>query len=181
MQLKSDQPHSKHTNEIKCWYKILGCGRTGPVILGDSPIGPVAIKFAPSHSTKLVKELQHEASIYRKCAHLQGIAIPQLFYAGPIYQGDYYGLCLQVLDSNLAGQKDKIVHYYPSAKQSLALLHKSGIAHNDLRLDNFCLLGDQTFIIDLGFATNDNDPEVLQKEAKQLDVLFTHVTKKTLL
>jgi serine/threonine protein kinase len=146
----------------------------GHVVLAPSLFGDVAVKFV-TKTSELRSELQHEAAMYHRLKHLQGGPIARLHYAGPVFENEYYGLCLEPLGVNLAeairrgGSKHALGQL---ALEVLKTVHSAGIVHGDLRLENFWGRGRGVVLIDLAFAKPSVDAEEFRKETRMLGALF---------
>jgi hypothetical protein len=159
-------------------YPSLGVGRTGPVALVASRSGLSALKFV-SLDSDIVGELRHEVSMYHELQVVQGIAIPQLFHAGVLFGGGFFGMYLEVVGPNLAEllahnmlHAEDLQKLRDNCLRSLEAVHAQGILHNDIRLENVCLAAERVRIVDFGFARHCQDPVLFQRECKRMQQLF---------
>jgi len=177
----------------------IGCGASGFVMQGrvDGDEGQlVAIKTFSSCEDSVAAS-KSEASVYRHLKDLQGVVIPTFLGTGQVpLTGTGFLLTSLVEGKPLSSitcldpRKGKEVA--EAARQALSLIHKHGVAHGDVRLQNILLLDEEKEertngqdlgrngpplngprIMILDFAQSFLAQEMtLQAEMKQLDYMF---------
>jgi serine/threonine protein kinase len=111
----------------------------------------IALKVADvAKQGHMLKELLNEVSIYEKLVELQGNGIPIFFFHGYVEEILY---CIAV---STCGTVPKFLNDHQKGMliDTLDQIHRAGILHNDIRVEN--ILVDESgkpSIIDFGFAS----------------------------
>ncbi|GFH20640.1 protein kinase domain-containing protein [Haematococcus lacustris] len=157
--------------------KNLGAGQCGPVMQGWFGEVPVAIKGTDAcKRPDIVKMLWHEAQIYGTLKELQGHILPVLhgcgywwgrnsfFLATSVVAGEPLNYCIDEAVSEAVAE---------AARQALTAIHQRGVAHGDVRYDNFLVQYHddkaQVYIIGFGHAYLNPTPEECEDEMAELE------------
>jgi len=137
------------------------------VVLGEWRNKPVAIKYA-LRNTRLADELLREAGFYHKLKHLQGTTIPLLYYAGELFEGQHFGLCLEpvgrslpaiVIQCRLAG---KVFEGRDAMRerllQALVRIHEAGVGFALSNPIDVCYDEDTDRLCIVGFSLANENP-----------------------
>jgi len=173
-----DHPSLQCDNALKP-YTTLNWGQFGRVVLGEWRNKPVAIKYA-LRNTRLADELLREAGFYHKLKHLQGTTIPLLYYAGELFEGQHFGLCLEPVGRSLRKMnlqcrlarkvfKDQDV-MQERLLHALARIHEAGVGFVSNRID-VCYDEDTERLCIVGFSLANENPTDRNKSFDEAAIL----------
>jgi Protein kinase domain len=138
---------------------LLGAGRCK---VFEERTFKMALKLVDAYKNPdLVKELHHEADVYRCLDKLQGVYIPKLVWSGTV-EGIFEGIGISpigTVPSSLSSkQKQHLI-------DGLRAIHKFGFLHGDLKMQNILVSDNDTaFISDFGFSVPNANKELFEQE-----------------
>lgn len=147
---------------------LLGAGRCK---VFEERTFKMALKLVDAYKKPdLVKELHHEADMYRSLGKLQGVYIPKLVWSGTV-EGIFEGIGISpicTVPSSLSSkQKQHLI-------DGLRAIHKFGFLHGDLKMQNILVNDNDTaFISDFGFSVPNANRELIKQEEEQFSKLIS--------
>jgi len=119
-----------------------------------------------------IKEIDHEATIYKKLSALQGTCIPEFVDYGMFKEGFLYGLGTTYAGDSVSNE-DVTDEFLAKAVAALEKIHSYGVLHGDVRRENIVCnkeAGNAPVIIDFGMAIDAEEekltPEEFEKRAE---------------
>ncbi|KAK6530900.1 hypothetical protein TWF281_007733 [Arthrobotrys megalospora] len=105
-----------------------------------------------------------EIQVYEKLKTLQGRYIPKLYAAGTTWKT----LKFLILEDcgEMAHEENIDLEFWTGARKAILALHKAGVIHGDIKLDNFTISPSGVRVIDLGLCRQGNAKECADELAE---------------
>ncbi|KAF3212451.1 hypothetical protein TWF106_009821 [Orbilia oligospora] len=114
--------------------------------------------------TSKLEAADNEISAYNNLKPLQGEYIPRLYAAGTTWKWLKF---LVLEDCGQAGSSQNIDQsFWPRARKAITALHKAGVIHGDVRLENFAIANGNVKVIDLGACRQGSRAEQIAELAE---------------
>ncbi|GAQ82380.1 hypothetical protein KFL_001090280 [Klebsormidium nitens] len=134
----------------------IGWGRSGTVYKASFQGRLAAVKTVDPDDD----ELRNEHGIYLRLTPLWGTTVPELLAFGFCPNLGTWVLITEFLEGDHPARGTMSVRQKLEAVKSLKSIHRLGVRHNDVKLENMVVVGSKVFFLDFGFSTlNENEEE----------------------